>query len=134
MDLISVIIPYYKKKEYIISSINFVLNQTYKNLEIIIIYDDLNKEDLSEIKDANIIKAESPQSAIEKDTEEDKSFNKVIESNIKIFKIPKYLKDIKQPLPINYFKPKIIVNTITEPKLPSEEDLLDNLLASVLNA
>ena len=50
MDLISVIIPYYKKKKYIISSINSVLNQTYKNLEIIIIYDDLNKEDLNLLK------------------------------------------------------------------------------------
>ena len=50
MELISVIIPYYKKKEYIISSINSVLNQTYKNLEIIIIYDDLNKEDLNLLK------------------------------------------------------------------------------------
>ena len=50
MDLISVIIPYYKKKEYIISTINSVLNQTYKNLEIIIIYDDPNKEDLNLLK------------------------------------------------------------------------------------
>ena len=50
MDLISVIIPYYKKKEYIISSINSVLNQTYKNLEVIIIYDDPNKEDLNLLK------------------------------------------------------------------------------------
>ena len=50
MDLISVIIPYFKKKEYIISSINSVLNQTYKNLEIIIIYDDSNKEDLNLLK------------------------------------------------------------------------------------
>ena len=97
------------------------------------ILSNLNKEDLSEIKDANVIKTASPQSSTVKDTEEDKSFNKVIESNIKISKLPTYLKDIKQPLPINYFKPKIIVNTITKPKLPSEEDLLDNLLESVLN-
>ena len=46
MNLVSVIIPYYKKKEYITSSINSVLKQSYKNLELIIIYDDSNHEDL----------------------------------------------------------------------------------------
>ena len=46
MDLVSVIIPYYKKKEYITSSINSVLKQSYKNLELIIIYDDSNHKDL----------------------------------------------------------------------------------------
>ena len=40
MDLVSIVIPYYRKKEYIKQSINSVLNQTYKNFEIIIIYDD----------------------------------------------------------------------------------------------
>ena len=44
MDLVSVIIPYYKKKNYISKTINSVLNQTYKNFEIIIIYDDENNE------------------------------------------------------------------------------------------
>ena len=40
MDLVSVIIPYFKKKDTILSSINSVLDQTYKNFEIIIVYDD----------------------------------------------------------------------------------------------
>ena len=50
MDLVSIIIPYYRKKEYITSSINSVLNQSYKNFELIIIYDDSNHEDLLILK------------------------------------------------------------------------------------
>jgi teichuronic acid biosynthesis glycosyltransferase TuaG len=50
MDLVSVILPYFKKKEFIEDSINSVLKQTYKNLEIIIIYDDTDHQDLSIIK------------------------------------------------------------------------------------
>jgi teichuronic acid biosynthesis glycosyltransferase TuaG len=42
--------PYYDKKDYFIESINSVLNQTHTNLEIIIIYDDENKNDLEHIK------------------------------------------------------------------------------------
>ena len=44
MDLISVIIPYYRKREYIRDTLNSVLRQTYKNLEVIIIYDDQEKK------------------------------------------------------------------------------------------
>ncbi len=50
MDLVSVIIPYYKKKKFISKTLDSVINQSYKNLEIIIIYDDENKTDLNFIK------------------------------------------------------------------------------------
>ena len=50
MDLVSIVIPYYKKKEYIKQSINSVLNQTYKNFEIIIIYDDDELTDFNYLK------------------------------------------------------------------------------------
>ena len=51
MDLVSIIIPYYKKKKYIELTINSVLGQTYKNFELIIVYDDEKKEDLDYIKE-----------------------------------------------------------------------------------
>lgn len=38
--LVSIIIPYFKKKEYINDAINSVLNQTYKNFEVILINDE----------------------------------------------------------------------------------------------
>ena len=50
MDLVSVIIPYYRKREFISETIDSALDQSYKNLEIIIIYDDDNKTDLEFIK------------------------------------------------------------------------------------
>ena len=50
MDLVSIIIPYFKKKEFVKNSIFSVLNQTYPNLEIIIIYDDTDKSDLTFLK------------------------------------------------------------------------------------
>ena len=46
MIIVSVIIPYYKKKDYIKSTIKSVLNQTFKNFEIIVVYDDKDRNDL----------------------------------------------------------------------------------------
>ena len=51
MDLVSIVIPYYRKKKYIKQAIKSVLNQTYKNFEIIIIYDDEELQDLNYLND-----------------------------------------------------------------------------------
>ena len=45
-DLVSIIIPYYKKSKYILKTINSILNQSYNEFEIIIIYDDENLSEL----------------------------------------------------------------------------------------
>lgn len=50
MDLISVIMPFYKKKPYFSNSLKSVLNQSYRNIEIIIVYDDNDLDDLNHIK------------------------------------------------------------------------------------
>ena len=56
MDLISVIMPFYKKREYFVQSFFSVTNQSYKNIEIIVIYDDNNPDDLNFIKEMMIKK------------------------------------------------------------------------------
>ena len=45
MPLVSVIIPYFNKKEYIKQTVDSVLKQTLQDFEIVIIYDDENLED-----------------------------------------------------------------------------------------
>jgi len=50
MSLISIIIPYFKKKKFFEKTIHSVLNQTYSNFEIFIIYDDESKDDLDFVK------------------------------------------------------------------------------------
>ena len=40
MSLVSVIMPYYKKKLYIEDSIKSILNQTYQKFEIILVNDE----------------------------------------------------------------------------------------------
>ena len=47
MQLVSAIMPYYRKKKYVDNAIISVVNQSYKNLELIIIYDD---EDISDFE------------------------------------------------------------------------------------
>tara|TARA_B100000989_G_C19497136_1_gene452574 strand:- start:416 stop:1156 length:741 start_codon:yes stop_codon:yes gene_type:complete len=51
MDLVSVIIPYYRKRDFISGTIESVLKQSYKNFEILIIYDDNSDTDFSFIKE-----------------------------------------------------------------------------------
>ena len=48
---VSVIMPYYKKRDFIHESIESILKQTYKDFEILIIYDDENIHDYSFVKD-----------------------------------------------------------------------------------
>ena len=50
MDLVSVIIPYYKKRKFISETLDSAIKQSYKNLEIIIIYDDVKKTDVDFVR------------------------------------------------------------------------------------
>ena len=53
MDLVSVIIPYYKKRNFIKETIISVIKQSYDYLEIIIIYDDTNLNDFEFLKETS---------------------------------------------------------------------------------
>ena len=50
MPSVSIILPYYRKINYINNTVKSVLNQTYKDFEIILVYDDTQLEDLQTIK------------------------------------------------------------------------------------
>ena len=43
---VSIIIPYHRKKKFFFKTIKSILNQSFKNFEIIIIYDDFNRNEL----------------------------------------------------------------------------------------
>ena len=49
-EFISIIIPYHRKKKFFQETISSLAKQTYQNFEIILIYDDNNKSELSYIK------------------------------------------------------------------------------------
>ena len=48
MSLVSIIMPYYKKELFVEDSIKSILNQSYKDFEIILINDDIEKKDFIE--------------------------------------------------------------------------------------
>ncbi len=47
---LSIILPYFKKKKYIKQTLNSIINQSFKNHELIIIYDQTDRSDISYIK------------------------------------------------------------------------------------
>jgi teichuronic acid biosynthesis glycosyltransferase TuaG len=47
---VSIIIPYFKKRIFFLDTLKSAINQTYKNFEIIIIYDDESRTDLEYLK------------------------------------------------------------------------------------
>ena len=57
MKLISIIMPYYKKKAFVEEAINSVLRQTYKKFELLLIYDDENLSDYKYI--SNLVKKDN---------------------------------------------------------------------------
>ena len=48
--LITIIITYYKKKKFIKKTLNSIFQQSYKNFEVIFVYDDIENEDLNYVK------------------------------------------------------------------------------------
>jgi teichuronic acid biosynthesis glycosyltransferase TuaG len=50
MPEVSIVIPFFKKKKYIIKTIKSVLSQSYKNFEVLIIYDDEENSDFFFLK------------------------------------------------------------------------------------
>lgn len=49
-NLVSIILPYYQKKKFIKKTLDSIYSQTFKNFEIILVYNDKNKKDLNYIK------------------------------------------------------------------------------------
>jgi len=50
LPLVSIIIPYHKKKRYFASTVKSISSQTLKNFEIILVYDDTNYNEINFVK------------------------------------------------------------------------------------
>ena len=50
-NFISIIIPYHKKKSFFKETLQSINKQSYKNFEVIIIYDDIDKSELIYVKE-----------------------------------------------------------------------------------
>lgn len=57
MSIVNIIMPYYKKSEFINESINSILNQTYQKFEIIIIDDELSENSSRILKNIECLDA-----------------------------------------------------------------------------
>ena len=55
-DLVSIVVTYYKKQRYFKETLNSIKKQKYKNYEIILVFDDDNKEELLFVKNFPIFK------------------------------------------------------------------------------
>ncbi len=53
-DLVSIVLTYYKKRRYLEKTLESISNQSYKNYEIIFVYDDSEKNDYNFVK--NLLK------------------------------------------------------------------------------
>ena len=49
-DFISIVVPYHKKKSFFKETLQSINKQSYKNFEVIIIYDDIDKSELMYVK------------------------------------------------------------------------------------
>ena len=53
--LISIIITYYKKKDFIKQTLKSIFNQSYKNFEVIFVFDENDTKDIKYLKFFNQI-------------------------------------------------------------------------------
>ena len=111
-----------KNNEDIISNIEDI-----SNLDNVL--DDLSDLALTEDKNQEEIMAE------DKDKLDNEQTLSIINSEEPVKKaiLPLFLKDIRKSLVLDYYKPNKIINSLAVPRLPTEEDILDELLESVLS-